>query len=73
MNPRTKQGLGCVDVADADDDLASLCQRMRESGGKLTLENTPSIVANLLRLLKLSKLFAIDPPSDDATSASDES
>jgi anti-sigma B factor antagonist len=42
-------------------------KRMRESGGKLTLENTPSIVANLLRLLKLAKLFEIDPPGQETT------
>src|SRR5262245_16176591 len=40
-------------------------KRMREAGGKLTLENTPSIVANLLRLLKLSRLLGIDPPAPD--------
>src|SRR5262245_49064250 len=36
-------------------------KRMREGGGKLTLQNPPSIVANLLRLLKLATLFGIDP------------
>lgn len=40
-------------------------KRMREGGGKLSLEKTPSIVANLLRLLKLATLFGIDPPSED--------
>ena len=40
-------------------------KRVREAGGKLRLENTPSIVANLLRLLKLSRLLGIDPPSAD--------
>lgn len=40
-------------------------KRMRQSGGKLMLENTPSIVANLLRLLKLAKLFAIDLPGEE--------
>jgi anti-sigma B factor antagonist len=40
-------------------------KRMRESGGKLTLENTPSIVANLLRLLKLAKHFAIEQPGEE--------
>jgi|SRR3954470_14221700 anti-anti-sigma factor len=40
-------------------------KRMREAGGKLTLENVPSIVGNLLRLLKLSRLLGIDPPGAD--------
>src|SRR5262245_1867355 len=40
-------------------------KRMREAGGKRTLENVPSIVANLLRLLKLSRLLGIDPPGPD--------
>ena len=40
-------------------------KRTREAGGKLKLENTPSIVANLLRLLKLSKLLGIDPPGEE--------
>ena len=41
-------------------------KRMREAGGKLTLQNPPSIVANLLRLLKLAQLFEIDPPGEDS-------
>jgi anti-sigma B factor antagonist len=45
--------------------LLTVHKRMREAGGRLTLDNTPSIVANLLRLLKLSKLFGIDPPGDE--------
>ena len=40
-------------------------KRMREGGGKLALEKTPSIVANLLRLLKLATMFGIDPPRDE--------
>lgn len=40
-------------------------KRMREAGGKLVLENVPSIVANLLRLLKLSRLLGVDPPGPD--------
>src|SRR2546427_11572255 len=42
-------------------------KRMREAGGKLTLENAPSIVANLLRLLKLSRLLGIDPPTNESS------
>ncbi len=37
-------------------------KRIREAGGTLKLENVPSIVANLLRLLKLSRLLGVDPP-----------
>jgi anti-sigma B factor antagonist len=40
-------------------------KRLREKGGKLTLENVPSIVTNLLRLLKLSRLLGVDPPGTD--------
>ena len=42
-------------------------KRMREAGGTLTLDNTPSIVVNLLRLLKLSKMLGIDPPGEDSS------
>ncbi len=40
-------------------------KRMREAGGALKLENVPSIVANLLRLLKLSRMLGVDPPGPD--------
>jgi anti-anti-sigma factor len=40
-------------------------KRIREAGGTLKLENVPSIVANLLRLLKLSRLLGLDPPGPE--------
>jgi anti-anti-sigma factor len=40
-------------------------KRTREAGGSLKLDKTPSIVLNLLRLLKLSKLLGIDPAGSD--------
>ena len=40
-------------------------KRIREAGGALKLEKVPSIVTNLLRLLKLSRLLGVDPPGPD--------
>jgi anti-anti-sigma factor len=40
-------------------------KRIREAGGTLKLDNVPSIVANLLRLLKLSRLLGLDSPGAD--------
>ncbi len=40
-------------------------KRIREKGGTLKLDNVPSIVANLLRLLKLSRVLGLDPPGKD--------
>ena len=42
-------------------------KRVREAGGKLKLCNVQPIIANMLRLLRLSQMFGIDAPIDEAT------
>jgi anti-anti-sigma factor len=44
-------------------------KRMRQSGGQLTLDSPHPIVANVLRVLKLERVFAIEPPMAGASPA----
>jgi anti-sigma B factor antagonist len=42
-------------------------QRVREAGGRLKLLNVQPIIANMLKLLKLSRMFGLDGPAEDPT------
>jgi len=42
-------------------------KRMREAGGRLTLAAPHPIVSNVLRVLKLDKVFEIEPSAAKAT------
>jgi anti-anti-sigma factor len=42
-------------------------KRVREAGGRLKLVHVQTIIANMLRLLKLSRMFGLDGPSEEAT------
>jgi anti-anti-sigma factor len=42
-------------------------KRVREAGGRLKLTNVQPIIANMLRLLKLSRMFGLEGPTEDAT------
>jgi anti-sigma B factor antagonist len=42
-------------------------KRVREAGGRLTIVNVQAIIANMLRLLKLSRMFGLDGPTEEAT------
>lgn len=44
-------------------------KRMRQAGGKLTLHSPHPIVANVLRVLKLEKVFDIEPSLSPASPA----
>jgi anti-sigma B factor antagonist len=41
-------------------------KRVREAGGRITIVNVQTIIANMLRLLKLSRMFGIDGPTEEA-------
>jgi anti-sigma B factor antagonist len=44
------------------------CQkRVREAGGHLKLLNVQPIIANMLRLLKLSRMLGLDGPLEETT------
>jgi len=42
-------------------------KRVREAGGRLVITNVQPIIANMLRLLKLSRMFGLEGPADEAT------
>jgi anti-anti-sigma factor len=42
-------------------------KRMREAGGKLQMGNVQPLIANMLRLLKLSRMLGLDGPVDEST------
>ena len=42
-------------------------KRVRGAGGQLTIVNVQPIIANMLRLLKLSRMFGLDGPSEEST------
>jgi anti-sigma B factor antagonist len=42
-------------------------KRVREAGGRLTVAKVQPIIANMLRLLKLSRIFGLDGPTDETT------
>ena len=42
-------------------------KRVREAGGRLTITKIQPIIANMLRLLKLSRMFGLDTPTDEAS------
>lgn len=44
-------------------------KRMRQAGGHLTLQAPHPIVANVLRVLKLERVFTIEPPMSGAATA----
>src|SRR5262245_5493536 len=44
-------------------------KRMRQAGGKLTLQGPHPIVANVLKVLKLDKVFEIEPPGGSRPAA----
>src|SRR5688572_13990606 len=44
-------------------------KRIRQAGGKLTLQSPHPIVANVLRVLKLERVFTIEPPMSGPVSA----
>lgn len=41
-------------------------KRMREAGGKLQLCNLQPVIANMLRLLKLCRMFGLEGPREEA-------
>lgn len=42
-------------------------KRVREAGGRLSIVHVQPLIANMLRLLKLSRMFGLEGPSDEAT------
>jgi anti-anti-sigma factor len=40
-------------------------KRVREAGGRLTVAKVQPIIANMLRLLKLSQIFGLETPTDE--------
>ncbi|HEY2410639.1 MAG TPA: STAS domain-containing protein [Pirellulaceae bacterium] len=42
-------------------------KRVREASGQMRIVNVQPIIANMLRLLKLSRMFGLDGPTEDAT------
>jgi anti-anti-sigma factor len=44
-------------------------KRVREAGGQMRIANVQPIIANMLRLLKLSRMFGLDAPADSTPEA----
>jgi anti-anti-sigma factor len=42
-------------------------KRVREAGGGMSIVNVQPIIANMLRLLKLARMFGLDGPPNEAT------
>jgi len=42
-------------------------KRVREAGGRIKLVNVQPIIANMLRLLKLSRMLGLDGPIEEST------
>jgi anti-anti-sigma factor len=42
-------------------------KRVREAGGRMSIVNVQPIIANMLRLLKLSRMFGLDAPTEEST------
>ncbi len=64
LGPTTYRRHVCLDLSDAsymDSSgvgwLLACHKRMREVGGRLTMQNVHPVIANMLRLLKLDKMF----------------